>query len=933
MTNFTKQEVMDIFPWDRHFNTGIEEIDVQHKKLVGLINLLAKHVAFKSDAPTLHEIFTELADYTVYHFQTEEEIWHKYLPDDPLNSEHKHSHNNLIDELNELKKRFDTVTTIDIMESLLPFLTRWLVSHILESDRQVAMVVLAIQDGLTIDQAKKYAEDMTHDTARIITKVTLSVFDSLSNNTLQLMQEISERKKFQKIEQFRNRILELLINDSPVSSILKEVIGGVEELNPNAMCSILMLDEEGKHLVSGIAPKLPKLFNEAIDGIEIGLGVGSCGTAAYTGERVVVEDISVHPFWEPYRELAEQSGLQACWSQPIFTVSSNKVIGTFAIYHKTPYAPTDKNITLIEEAAKLVSLSIDQAYSKQELRIAATAFQSQEGVLITDIHGVIIKVNKAFTRITGYGAKEAIGYKPDLLKSGQHTTRFYNDMWMKIQRLGFWSDEIWNKRKNGEIYPANLTVTAVEDDTHVITHYVGTIVDISERKASEEAISRLAFFDPLTQLPNRRMLLDKLSQSIEIGEKNDHIGALLFLDIDHFKILNDMHGHDLGDVLLQQIAKRLEISIANNGIIGRLGGDEFVIILGNLSKDTGKAATEASVIADKILYVLNQPYHLNHLEYNSSISIGVTTFRGGKFNTSELMKQADIAMYQAKQAGRNTIRFFDPIMHENLLDRIKLEKDIQLAIDEKQFELYYQVQVDRSGRPVGSEALIRWNHPERGLLSPIEFIPLAEEKGLIIPIGEWVLDTACRQISLWKKNKTTRNLALSINISAKQIHQVDFVNLVKSSVNKYNINPDQLKIELTETLLLDDIDKAISIMNDLEGFGIKLSLDDFGTGYSSLQYLKNLPLYELKIDRSFINDLEQDISDQAIVKTIIAMADSLSLTVIAEGVETKEQMNYLLSQGCTKFQGYLFSKPIPIGEFAKFIASEMIITPYSNISF
>jgi diguanylate cyclase (GGDEF)-like protein len=392
-------------------------------------------------------------------------------------------------------------------------------------------------------------------------------------------------------------------------------------------------------------------------------------------------------------------------------------------------------------------------------------------------------------------------------------------------------------------------------------------------------------------------------------------GAILFLDLDHFKTLNDSLGHDVGDLLLQQVAERLTHAVREGDTVARLGGDEFVIMLEDLSESALEAAAQAEAIGEKVITALNQPYQLTSHEYHSTPSIGISLFNGHKQSQEELLKHADIAMYQAKKAGRNTLRFFDPKMQQAIHARVDLERELRKALDQKQFQLYYQVQVDISERPLGAEALIRWIHPERGLISPLHFIPLAEETGLILPIGLWVLETACAQLKQWEQDSITRDLTISINVSAKQFFQSDFVAQVQNAVQRYAIDPTKLKLELTESMLLDNVEDTIVTMNVLKRIGIRFSLDDFGTGYSSLQYLKSLPLAQLKIDQSFVRDIWTNNSDQEIVYTIIAMAQSLHLDVIAEGVETNEQLGLLLNNGCLHYQGYLFGKPVSINEF------------------
>ncbi|MDO9204445.1 PAS domain S-box protein [Methylotenera sp.] len=557
----------------------------------------------------------------------------------------------------------------------------------------------------------------------------------------------------------------------------------------------------------------------------------------------------------------------------------------------------------------------ERKLAELEVRISATAFESQEGMMVTDANKTILKVNKAFTKISGYSAEEAVGQTPRLVSSGHHHADFYELMWDKIAINGGWEGEVWNRRKNGEVYPQHLTITAVKDSEDAVTNYVASFTDVTLRNAAEAEINHLAFYDVLTRLPNRRLLIDRLNHALSAGARLGWGGALLFLDLDHFKTLNDTLGHDVGDLLLRQVAERLTACVREGDTVARLGGDEFVVMLEDLSKQPIEAAAQAKIIANKILTTISQPFYLSKKIYQSTASIGVVLFSDNEHSQETLLKHADIAMYQAKKAGRNTLCFFDPDMQVAINTRAALEIDLRNAIDNQQFELYYQVQVNILGQPLGAEALIRWPHPERGLVSPYNFIPLAEETGLILPIGQWVLESACAQLQAWQQAPATRNLTLSINVSPKQFYQSNFASQVKTAVKHFNVNPKQLKLELTESILLEHIDDTIMKMNELRNIGVHFSLDDFGTGYSSLQYLKLLPLYQLKIDQSFVSDIATDTSDQAIVRTIIAMAETLNLEVIAEGVESTVQRELLTSCGCDTYQGYLFGRPVPIEQF------------------
>ncbi len=557
----------------------------------------------------------------------------------------------------------------------------------------------------------------------------------------------------------------------------------------------------------------------------------------------------------------------------------------------------------------------ERKLSEQELKIAATAFESQEGMLVTDANKNILRVNGAFTHVTGYSAEEIIGKNPRVLQSGRHDDSFYEAMWESINTTGSWQGEIWNQRKNGDVFPEHLTITAVKDQDNIISNYVATFTDITLRKEAVDKIERLAFYDPLTGLPNRRLLQDRLKPALASSHRSGRHGALLFIDMDNFKTLNDTLGHDMGDLLLQQVAQRLESCVRKEDTVARLGGDEFVVMLEDLSEQTLYSATQAEIIGNKIIDMLNQSYQLETHEYQSTPSIGVTLFNGYEQSSEELLKQADIAMYQAKASGRNALRFFDPQMQACISARVALEKDLRLALEEDQFILYYQPQVHHSDQIIGAEVLIRWQHPVRGLVSPTDFIPIAEETHLISHIGEWVLRTACAQLKIWEGKEHTRNLQLAVNVSVRQFHQADFVEKLAQIISQNAINPNNLKLELTESLVLDNIDDTIFKMNALRKIGARFSMDDFGTGYSSLSSLKKLPLDQLKIDQSFVRDISIDQDDAIIVETIIAMANKLNMEVIAEGVETDVQRTFLEHNGCQYFQGYLFSKPVPIEQF------------------
>lgn len=560
---------------------------------------------------------------------------------------------------------------------------------------------------------------------------------------------------------------------------------------------------------------------------------------------------------------------------------------------------------------------VERKHAEQSLRIAAAAFDSQEAMIVTDVNGSILKVNRAFTENTGYTLEEVVGQTPRIFKSGRHNAAFYREMWDAINSQGLWQGEIWDRRKDGTVFPKWMTISAVKDDNGVVTNYVGSHYDITERKKSEVRINELAYYDQLTGLPNRTLLMDRLRQAITDSHEGSY-GALIFIDLDNFKTINDTLGHHVGDLLLKQVAQRLTGCVRADDTVGRLGGDEFVVVLSCLSNSRITAAAQTEVVGNTVLSTLNQKYHLDDVEFHNTPSIGATLFMGVHTSIDDLMKQADLAMYRSKDAGRNAIRFFDPAMESDAMERATLENDLRRAVDEKQFLLHYQPQIEGEDRLTGAEVLVRWQHPKRGMLMPCEFIQLAEDTKLILPLGNWVMETACAQLAIWAKLPEMAHLTLAVNVSAHQFHQHDFVEQVLAVLEKTGANSQRLKLELTESLLVSNVDKIIEKMSELKGCGVGFSLDDFGTGYSSLAYLKRLPLDQLKIDRSFVRDVLSDPNDAAIANTIIALANSLGMGVIAEGVETASQRDFLVNAGCNCYQGYFFSRPLPLEGFESF---------------
>ncbi|PWI33199.1 bifunctional diguanylate cyclase/phosphodiesterase [Vibrio albus] len=748
-------EHIDIFPWYDSFNIGIPEIDEQHKQLVSILNRVASFISFQNSTLNLDDLILELVDYAVYHFNTEDNYWLSTISESEPTDKHHNSHLDFIQRVHDFEQKTSILTEEEWLDELLSFLAGWLASHILESDKYMALLAKAVQSGMSLDEAKHSAEKQMRENGRNAINIILAAYKSLSSNAIRLMREIKAK----------NQALDM-------------------------------------HLES------ERQLQAVMDYAQIG-------------------------HWS--LRYADQS---AEWSPQIYRL--------FGIAENT--TPELESFFCI----------MSQDSQKNFLDSVQHSFETGEE------HRMVYQIERV-----NDGAKR----------------------WIECRgKVVYGEDGI----------PEKIS---------------GFLQDVTDRKQDEEQITQLAYYDPLTQLPNRRLLLDRLNQTIAMTQRSQTYNVLLCMDIDDFKTWNDSHGHEYGDILLQEISTRIQSCLYQGDTVSRVGGDEFVIILSNFSGNSIEVAAKAESVANRVALSISEPYFIRECQCNISASIGMVLFNDNRTSAHELMKQADIAMYQAKEGGKNTVRFYDPLMQQEIKVRMKLENELRIAIEEQQFTLFYQPQVDQSGRIFGAEALIRWNHPLDGLVCPDRFIPIAEETGLIIPMGDWVLDTACQQLNLWQQDENRRDLTLSVNVSYVQFRQPSFVDKVCELMQKYQLEHGKLKLELTESLFVDDIELVISRMTTLNNLGIEFSIDDFGTGYSSLQYIKRLPLSQLKIDRAFVSALDTNMNDQSIVNMIILMAKELGMSVIAEGVENQSQREHLEKFGCLNYQGYFFSKPIPIEEF------------------
>ena len=569
------------------------------------------------------------------------------------------------------------------------------------------------------------------------------------------------------------------------------------------------------------------------------------------------------------------------------------------------------------EAIRMVGVIRDITELKvneYELQLSNSVFRhSSQGILISDAENRILRVNHAFTEITGYTIDDVLGLKPQqVLSSGRHDREFYETLWEELLGAGEWQGEIWDRRKSGEHFPASHHISLVKDDEHQITQYISIFDDITEKKRAEQNIQYLAHYDQLTNLPNRSLFNDRLEHSLARAKRRESLIALLFIDLDRFKYVNDTLGHDAGDLLLMTMASRMKETLREQDTLARLGGDEFTVILEDLA-----ATEDAQLVAEKIIAELSTPLEINGHPVVIGGSIGISLFPDHGDSGEMLIKQADIAMYKAKEGGRNQYQYFDASLTDNTAGKFYLEGKMRRALENEEFSVVYQPQVNIANhRIIGAEALVRWNDPERGLVSPIEFIPLAEETGLVVPLGEWVLREACRGAKQWL-DLGLHDIQVSVNVSARQLTDGELYATVKRALDDSGLPVELLELEITESAVMTHTEQAIAELVALGELGVSLALDDFGTGYSSLSYLKRLPVDRVKIDRAFIKDMHINQDDAAIVDTIIAMTKTLGLRVIAEGVELAEHIDYVKEGHCREVQGYFYSKPLPFEDFVQ----------------
>jgi diguanylate cyclase (GGDEF)-like protein/PAS domain S-box-containing protein len=640
-----------------------------------------------------------------------------------------------------------------------------------------------------------------------------------------------------------------------------------------------------------------------------------CEDVLNLSQELVAENVAC---LYPEDDLLHSMGIQSYFGAPLKS-ASGKTLGVIAVMDDRPMSINISLRSVLELFASKVANEIERRKALEELELAASVFrESMEGVIICDVDAKIIRVNPEFCKITGYSEAEVLGHSPKLLKSGQHTVTFYDSLWSNLQKQGFWKGEIINKRKNGETFISWQLIKSVKDQNGEVQRYISIIHDISEKKRTDERIFKLAQQDLITQLPNRTAFHSLLKNAINVAMHSTNRLAVMFIDLDHFKLINDTSGHPVGDELLQQVAIRLKNIIGARNVISRFGGDEFTVLLHAI-----ESTQEVISVATDISAALLKPFKLSSCDVTISASIGIALYPDNAQNASTLLSCADNAMYRAKESGRGSYEFYTDQMQLDAHERVILERDLRSALANREMYLHYQPQISIEHHTIiGVEALLRWRHPQKGLIPPDKFIPVAESTGLIVPIGEWVISEACRQLSLWRAQGND-TLVMSINLSARQFFQKTLLESIKKVLTDTAVPPEKIEFEITESMMMNNIEETILTLNQLKALGVQLSVDDFGTGYSSLSYLKKFPINKLKIDKSFVDGLPDDKDDLAIVQAIIGISHALELKVIAEGVETAEQLAVLSEMQCNEIQGYYFSKPLP---------AEQIVFPENGCS-
>jgi len=725
---------------------------------------------------------------------------------------------------------------------------------------------------------------------------------------LEVAQDVTDRYRQQQIEQLHKTVLQQLVEGAPLRLLLQAVVVVVEEMEPDVLASILLVDHPHQVLRHGAAGRLPAFYCEAVDGLHFAPGMGSCGNCAATGERTVVANIAQHPFWLEGRDVAAAAGLASCWSEPVKD-GIGAVLATFALYTRHPSLPSATQMQLIESVAALVRVAIElhRGY-QQHWQLSRAVEQTASAVMLCDATGVIEYVNASFCQMLMQSAEQAIGQRAlaVILPEDEEGQMVADAIQLAWQQGRGWHGEFVGRRHDGGKLWLHASLTPISNGVGRVENVVAVLEDISSSKQAQAKVEHLAFHDALTGLANRRLFLLRLDEDLRRARRIGGIAALLFFDLDDFKRINDTLGHDAGDDLLLQIAQRMQAQVRADDLVARLGGDEFCLLLGNLQD-----SVEAGNLAHKLMATVAAPMTLGEHEISVSSSVGITLLPLDGDSAEVLLRNADMAMYRAKAEGKDRFAFFSPEMNEVSRQRLQLEIEMRRSLGQNQFRLHYQPIVDMpSGQLIGYEALLRWQHPERGLLAPDLFIPLAEHTGMIVAIGAEVLAQVLRDLPALRTDGCAAKI--SVNVSARQLREAEFGQQVSQLLATHVVTPHCIQFEITESLLLER--SAITEQNlaALVAAGAKVVIDDFGTGYTSFSQLRELPIHGIKLDRVFVRELPDNKDDAAIISALIAMARQLQLEVVAEGVETEAQRDFLVARGCQLGQGWLFGRPAPL---------------------
>ena len=862
-----RTEIFEIFPWNKNFNTGIDIIDEQHKRLVNILNTLAYNLASRADKEILTKLFDELVDYTIYHFQTEENIWSQHLNDNDIFSEHKKTHHSFINKIQRLRINKSNKTIDENIHDAITFLTRWLAFHILDNDKKLAKIVILLEKGYSQDSAIEKSQDVMNESIDILINTVLGMYNQLSSRTLDLSREISKREKIEEQLNFsKDRLTFVLTNHN-------EKVWDWDIKNNKG--------ENDADKIFKILKDAHQIQNTKIHPSDI---------------ELLKKDFMAHleGKTEFYSNKHRRVNNDGSWS---WIFSRGKIVNRDQNNKPTRIVGTHTDITEKELA--------DLIYKN-----------SSQGMFVVDTNIKIIGINPAFTQITGFNSEDVIGKNPNILSSGLHKKAFYQDMWKHLIDKGSWGGEIWNKKKNGEIYPESISINSVKSNDGKIDHYLALFTDITEKKNADKKIFYYAQYDILTGLPNRALFTKRFKQAILNSKKSHKSLAVCFLDLDDFKPINDNHGHDFGDLLLIDVGKRIKKIIKKGDSISRLGGDEFALLLNNInSKD------QAIEYLKNILESISRPFNILNFNLRVTASIGVTFYPDDMAQDSDqLLRHADQAMYLAKLEGKNKLRVFNAIDNQLNINIQAQKQRISQALVNKEFRLYYQPKVNMlTGEVFGVEALIRWRHPKKGIVLPLDFLPLIDKTNIEIELGEFVIMQAVKQIYHWQQHGI--NLQVSINISVTHLQSDSFFEHLKQALNKYHLqNTNNLQLEILESSDLGDLDSISDIINVCKNdIGVNIALDDFGTGYSSLSHIRNLSPNTIKIDQTFVQDMLDDPDDAAIIDGVIGLADSFNLDLIAEGVESVEHGEMLILMGCINAQGYIISHPIPAKNISKWL--------------